>query len=55
MASIKCDKRKKANQQAKKANKQGKHTKGVSVRDKCRFRLNVHDFIVLKHGRHTSK
>ena len=28
MASIACDKSKKANQQAKRANKQGKHTKG---------------------------
>ena len=50
MASIACDKIKKANQQAKRANKQGKHIKGVSARDKCRFGSNVHDFIVLKYG-----
>ena len=55
MASTACDKSKKANQLAKRANKQGKHTKGVSAREKYRFGLNVHDFIMLKHGRHTSK
>jgi len=27
----------------------------VSVRDKCRFGLDVYNFIVLKYWRHTSK
>ena len=40
----------------KQKNKQAKKKqKVVSVRDKCRFGSNVHNFIVLKHGRHTSK
>ena len=34
----------------KKANKQGNKQKMVSARDKCRFGLIVHNFIVLKHG-----
>ena len=51
---------KKASKQAKKqtsekANKQENKQKVVSVRDKCRFGSNVHNFMVLKHGRHTSK
>ena len=39
----------------KQANKQESKQKVVSARDKYRFGLNVHNFIVLKHGRHTSK
>ena len=50
MASKKS--RKQANKQKGKQAK--KPTKVVSARDKCRFRLDVHNFIVLKHGRHTS-
>ena len=42
-------------QTSRKANKQERKQKMVSVRDKCRFGSDVHDFIVLKHGRHTSK
>ena len=37
-----------------KVNKQDSKQKGVSVRDKCRFRSGVHSFILLKYGRHTS-
>ena len=33
-----------------KANKQKSKQKVVSARDKCRFGLDVHSFIVLKHG-----
>ena len=40
---------------SKKANKQESKQKVMSVRNKCRFGLDVHSFIVLKHGRHTSK
>ena len=50
MASIARNK-----QTRKKENKQGNEQKMVSARDKCRFGSNVHNFIVLKHGRHTSK
>ena len=39
----------------KKTNKQKSKQKVVSTRDKCRFGSNVHNFIMLKHGRHTSK
>ena len=39
----------------KQANKQESKKMVVSVRDKCRFGSNVHKFIVLKYGRHTSK
>ena len=46
MASKKT--RKQANEQKGKQVK--KPTKVVSARDKCRFRLDVHNFIVLKHG-----
>ena len=51
---------KKAKKQArkktsKKANKQESKQKVMSVMDKCRFGLDVYSFIVLKHGRHTSK
>ena len=70
MASIACDRdttnkdkqtnrkaRRKTSKQAnKKGSKQAKgQTKMVSTRDKCRFRLDVHSFIVLKYGQHTSK
>ena len=41
--------------ESKKANKQESKQKVVSVWDKCRFGLNVHNFIVLKHERHTGK
>ena len=48
--------RKQANKQTKeKANKQESKQKVVSMGDKCRFGSDVHSFIVLKHGRHTSK
>ena len=51
---------KKASKQAKKqtsekANKQENEQKLVFARDKFRFESNVHNFIMLKHGRHTSK
>ena len=36
-------------------NKQDSKWKVVSMRDKCRFGSDVHDFILLKHGQHTSK
>ena len=39
----------------KKTNKRKVKQKMVSMRDKCRFGSNVHNFIVLKDGRHTSK
>ena len=35
---------------SKKAKKQESKQKVVSARDKFRFGLNVHNFIVLKHG-----
>ena len=44
---------KQANKQ--KGNKQENKQKVVSTRDKCRFGSDVHSFIVLKHGQHTSK
>ena len=44
-----------SNEARKQANKQKDKQKVVSARDKCRFGLDVHSFIVLKHGRHTSK
>ena len=48
------------NQANKREGKQvRKKTKGqqkvVSTGDKCRFGSNVHNFIMLKHGQHTSK
>ena len=46
---------KKSEQTSKRANKQESKQKMVSARDKCRFGSDVHDFIVLKHGRYTSK
>ena len=39
----------------KKTNKQKGKQKVVSTGDKCRFGSDVHSFIVLKYGRHTSK
>ena len=42
-------------QRNNKANKQESKQKVVSARNKYRFGSNVHNFIVLKHGRHTSK
>ena len=39
----------------KEKNKQKSKQKMVSARDKFRFGSYVHNFIVLKHGRHTSK
>ena len=41
-------------QTGKRANKK-KGKQVVSTTDKCRFGLDVHTFIVLKYGRHTSK
>ena len=40
---------------SKRANKQASKQKGVFEKEKCRFRSGVLSFIVLKHGRHTSK
>ena len=37
-----------------KVNKQDSKQKGVSARDKCRFRSSVRSFILLKYGQHTS-
>ena len=37
------------------ANKQESKQKVVSAKNKCRFGSDVHSFIVLKHGRHTSR
>ena len=66
-ASIACGKRHDKQQdkqtselKGKQANKwEGKQVrrqqKVVSTGDKCRFESNVHNFIVLKHERHTSK
>ena len=42
-------------EERKQANKQEIKQKVVSAKDKCRFESNVHNFIVLKHGRHISK
>ena len=42
-------------QRSKKANMQESKQRVVSARDKYRFGSDVHNFIVLKHGRHTSK
>ena len=66
MASIACDgdttnkdkqtNRKTSKQANKKGSKQAKgQTKTVSTREKCRFGLDVHNFIVLKYGQHTNK
>ena len=52
---IKEIKKQESKQTSEKANKQQSKQKVVSPRDKCRFRSNIHNFIVLKHGRHTSK
>ena len=38
-----------------KANKKESKQKVVPTRDKCRFGSDVHNFIVLKCGRHTIK
>ena len=46
---------KKANKVRKQANKQANKQKVVSMGDKFRFGSNVHNFIVLKYGQHTSK
>ena len=45
--------RKQANEREGKQAK--RQTKVVSTGDKCRFGSNVHNFIMLKRGRHTSK
>ena len=42
-------------QTSEKANKKESKQKVVSAKDKCRFGSNVHNFIVLKHGRHINK
>ena len=50
-----ASKEQESKQTSDKANKQKRKQKVVSAKDKCRFRSNVHNFIVLKHGRHTRK
>ena len=45
--------RKQANKQEDKQAKMKQNI--VLARDKCRFRSNVHNSIMLKHGRHGSK
>ena len=42
-------------QTSEKTNKQESKQKVVFTRNKCRFGSNVHNFIVLKHGRHINK
>ena len=44
-----------ANKLTKRQTSKRTHKKEASTRNKCRFGSNVHNFIVLKHGRHTSK
>ena len=45
------DKMRKVHKKNEKADEQQENKqKVVSVRDKCRFGSNVHNFIVLKHG-----
>ena len=46
---------KEVNKQTKRQTSKRTHKKVASTRDKCRFGSIVHDFIVLKHVRHTSK
>ena len=46
---------KEVNKQTKRQTSKRTHKKVASTGDKCRFGSIVHDFIVLKHGRHTSK
>ena len=53
--TIKRHKADKHNRHGKRRNKDASKQKVVSARDKCRFELNVHSFIVLKHGQRTSK
>ena len=53
--AIKQANKQKGKQTSKSVNKQESEQKEVFVRDKCRFGSNVHNFIVLKHGQHTSK
>ena len=56
MKSHKMDKHdRNGKQTSKKANKQESKQRVVFARDKCKFGLDVHKFIVLKHGRHISK
>ena len=43
------------NKQENKQTKQERKQMVVSPRDKCRFGSDVYNFIVLKHGQHTSK
>ena len=42
-------------QEDNQANMQERKQKVVSARDKCKFGLDVHSFVVLKHRQHTSK
>ena len=48
-------KKQESKQTNKETNNQENKQKVASARDKCGFGLDVHDFIVLKYGRHTSK
>ena len=53
--TIKRHKVDKHNRHDKQRNKDASKQKVVSTRDKCRFGSDVHNFIVLNHGRHISK
>ena len=53
--SIDNRKRVQNEQVSKGIDKQDSKQKVVFVRDKCRFGLDVHSLIALKHGRHISK
>ena len=48
-------KKQESKQTNKETDKQENKQKVASARDKCRFGSDVHGFIVLKYGRHTSK
>ena len=50
-----ASKEQESKQTSEKENKQESKKKVMSARDKCRFGSNVHSFIVLKYGRHTSR
>ena len=50
-----ASKEQESKQTSEKENKQEIKKKVMSARDKCRFGSNVHSFIVLKYGRHTSR
>ena len=44
-----------SNESRKQANKKKGKQKVVSAKDKCQFGLDVHSFIMLKHGRHSQQ